>query len=217
MFIQKEISIFSDYLKTFKDGRSSDDSVEIPVTINEVVGYLKESEGIYQTVLSLVESTKNAEDAKNMVQLLSYLLSRDSSSNSGEILRNLYLKLEDKELVLDVAKEFASSSISFSEWLFSQLPLIDSLSKLTPRGFEAIKELFIEYNVHHKGIRVLFGKPAEFKDVKEKSRKRFLYITLEPFDLLGMQFLEKLLKQLEDEVTVTKLVEFIVSLIVNLD
>lgn len=58
--------------------------------------YLKESEEIYNTIMNLIESDKNPERTKTLVKLLSFLLSVDTNENLGEIIRDLYLKLEDK-------------------------------------------------------------------------------------------------------------------------
>ena len=80
---------------------------------------LKETEEIYSVIMKFIEnSNSQPEQTKSLLKLLSYLISIDTSVDSGAVLRDIFFKLEDKELVLKMAQELVSTSITFSEWFF---------------------------------------------------------------------------------------------------
>lgn len=95
--VQVQVEIIYDYLKTFKEVKGSEDSLHIPTTTHEIVGYLRETESIYLSIMGFIElSNSNPEQIKSLLKLLRYLVSVDTSVDSAVILRDLFFKLEDK-------------------------------------------------------------------------------------------------------------------------
>lgn len=92
--VQMQIDIFHDYLKTFKEVNESKEPLPIPSTISEIILDLKETEEIYTVIMKFIEnSNSQPEQTKSLLKLLSYLISIDTSVDSGAVLRDIFFKL----------------------------------------------------------------------------------------------------------------------------
>ena len=66
----------------------------IPSTISEIILDLKETEEIYTVIMKFIEnSNSQPEQTKSLLKLLSYLISIDTSVDSGAVLRDIFFKL----------------------------------------------------------------------------------------------------------------------------